>query len=130
MSLQKKSDEENFAILRKIGKKSELSQREMAKDLGVSLGKLNYCLNELQKKGLVKMRNFKNNKKKINYFYILTQKGLTSKTILDINLREFLIMLSIVIVIFMIGIFPNLFLDPMRLPIKKIIVNYELANGK
>ena len=88
MSLLKKSEEENFAILRKIGKKSELSQREMAKDLGVSLGKLNYCLKELQKKGLIKMRNFKNNKKKINYFYILTPKGLTSKTILAINFMK------------------------------------------
>ena len=88
MRLQKKSDEENFAILRKIGKKSELSQREMAKDLGLSLGKLNYCLKELQKKGLIKMRNFKNNKKKINYFYILTPKGLTSKTILAINFMK------------------------------------------
>ena len=88
MNLLKKSDEENFAILRKIGKKSELSQREMAKDLGFSLGKLNYCLKELQKKGLIKMRNFKNNKKKINYFYILTPKGLTSKTILAINFMK------------------------------------------
>ena len=88
MSLLKKSEEENFAILRKIGKKSELSQREMAKALGLSLGKLNYCLKELQKKGLIKMRNFKNNKKKINYFYILTPKGLTSKTILAINFMK------------------------------------------
>ena len=88
MSLLKKSEEENFAILRKIGKKSELSQREMAKALGLSLGKLNYCLKELQKKGLIKMRNFKNNEKKINYFYILTPKGLTSKTILAINFMK------------------------------------------
>lgn len=88
MNIKKKSEEEHFAILRKIGKKSELSQREMAKELGFSLGKLNYCLKELQRKGLIKMRNFKNNKNKINYFYILTPKGITSKTILAINFMK------------------------------------------
>ena len=88
MNIKKKSEKEHFAILRKIGKKSELSQREMAKELGFSLGKLNYCLKELQRKGLIKMRNFKNNKNKINYFYILTPKGITSKTILAINFMK------------------------------------------
>ena len=88
MNIKKKSEEEHFAILRKIGKKSELSQREMAKELGFSLGKLNYCLKELQRKGLIKMRNCKNNKNKINYFYILTPKGITSKTILAINFMK------------------------------------------
>ena len=86
--MNKKSEEEHFEILRKIANKSELSQREMAKELGFSLGKLNYCLKELQKKGLIKMRNFKNNKNKINYFYILTPKGITSKTILAINFMK------------------------------------------
>jgi EPS-associated MarR family transcriptional regulator len=88
MNIKKNSEEEHFAILRKIGNKSELSQREMAKELGFSLGKLNYCLKELQKKGLIKMRNFRNNKNKINYFYILTPKGITSKTILAINFMK------------------------------------------
>ena len=49
-------------ILRNISFKKGFSQRQMAKELGFSLGKLNYCLKELQKKGLIKMRNFKNNK--------------------------------------------------------------------
>ena len=52
------------------------------------------------------------------------------KNILDLNLRETIIMIPLLIVIFVMGIFPNLFLDPMRLPIKNIIINYELANGK
>ena len=52
------------------------------------------------------------------------------KNILDLNLREIIIMIPLLIVIFVMGIFPNLFLDPMRLPIKNIIINYELANGK
>jgi len=81
-------NEEHFAILRQIGKKNQLSQRAMAKELGFSLGKLNYCLKELQKKGLIKIRNFKNNKNKMSYFYILTPKGLTSKTILAINFMK------------------------------------------
>tara|TARA_B100000965_G_scaffold381663_2_gene379318 strand:- start:1001 stop:1387 length:387 start_codon:yes stop_codon:yes gene_type:complete len=88
VNLQKKTDEEHFKILRKIGSKSELSQRKMAKELGFSLGKLNYCLKELQKKGLIKIQNFKKNKRKINYFYILTPKGISSKTLLTINFMK------------------------------------------
>ena len=53
----KKDDQ--FDVLRKIQKKPDSSQRELAKDLGISLGKLNYCLKALQAKGLVKIKNFK-----------------------------------------------------------------------
>ena len=52
------------------------------------------------------------------------------KTMFDLNLREIIIMVPLLIVVFIMGIFPNLFLDPMRLPIKNIIINYELVNGK
>tara|TARA_B100000963_G_scaffold361726_1_gene399015 strand:+ start:1461 stop:1781 length:321 start_codon:yes stop_codon:yes gene_type:complete len=72
-------------ILRKIQKKPELSQRELAKELGFSLGKLNYCLKELKKKGHIKIKSFKNNPKKTNYLYILTPKGISEKTKLTIN---------------------------------------------
>ena len=51
--------EDNFEVLRKIHKNPESSQREMAQTLGYSLGKLNYCLKELKKKGYVKIKNFK-----------------------------------------------------------------------
>ena len=54
-----KEKEDHFEILRKINKKPDASQRELAEDLGFSLGKLNYCLKALQKKGLVKLENFK-----------------------------------------------------------------------
>ena len=54
-----KDNIDHFNLLRKISKKDKKSQRELAKDLGFSLGKLNYCLKELQKKGLIKIRNFK-----------------------------------------------------------------------
>ena len=53
---------DNFEVLRKNHKNPLSSQREMAQDLGFSLGKLNYCLRELQKKGLVKINNFKKKK--------------------------------------------------------------------
>ena len=54
-----KNSEDHFKILRKIQKDPERSQREMAYDLGFSLGKLNYCLKALRQKGLIKIRNFK-----------------------------------------------------------------------
>ena len=71
---------EHFNILRKIFKKSDLSQRQLAKELNLSLGKVNYCLVELKKKGLIKIGNFKRNKNKINYIYLLTPKGIAEKT--------------------------------------------------
>tara|TARA_B000000609_G_C24020301_1_gene265014 strand:+ start:340 stop:639 length:300 start_codon:yes stop_codon:yes gene_type:complete len=79
---------EHFKILRKIGKKSELSQREIAKDLDLSLGKVNYCLTELKKKGLIKINNFKKNKNKSNYIYLLTPKGITEKTKITIRFMK------------------------------------------
>ena len=75
----------NFDVLRSIHKYPNSSQREMAKYLGFSLGKLNYCIQALKKRGLVKIDNFKKNPKKINYAYILTPKGINKKTKLTIN---------------------------------------------
>ena len=77
-----------FEILRKISKKPEVSQREMAQELGFSLGKLNYCIKQLKQKGLIKIKNFKKNPKKINYFYVLTPKGITEKTKLTVNFMK------------------------------------------
>ena len=57
----------------------------MAKDLGFSLGKLNYCLKELNNKGLIKIQNFKRNPNKLNYIYVLTPKVISTKTKLTIN---------------------------------------------
>ena len=86
--LKKNNDEDNFAILRKIDQSSKISQRELAKELGFSLGKLNYCLKALKKKGLIKIKNFEKNNKKLNYLYILTPKGIYSKSILTINFMK------------------------------------------
>ena len=72
-------------ILRKIENKPNSSQRKLANELGFSLGKLNYCLSALKAKGLIKIKNFRNNKKKINYIYILTPKGISKKARLTVN---------------------------------------------
>ena len=60
----------------------------MASELGFSLGKLNYCLKALKKKGHIKLKNFQNNKNKINYAYILTPRGLAIKTKLTVNFMK------------------------------------------
>jgi len=86
MNTSKKQD--NLNILRKIQKNPSLNQRKMAKDLNFSLGKLNYCLNALIEKGLVKIQNFNKNPKKINYIYLLTPKGISLKTNLTISFMK------------------------------------------
>ena len=72
-------NEELFQTLRKLYNNPNLSQRILAEKMGFSLGKLNYCLKALKQKGLIKLSNFKKNKNKINYVYILTPKGMTHK---------------------------------------------------
>ena len=83
-----KEDQDHFEILRKIQKKPNSTQRELAEGLGFSLGKLNYCLKALKAKGLIKISNFKKNPNKINYFYMLTPKGISEKTKLTINFMK------------------------------------------
>jgi len=79
-----KFNEDHFQILRKIQKKPKSSQRELASELGISLGKLNYCLKALQEKGLIKINNFQNNANKINYIYVLTPIGIKHRLKLTI----------------------------------------------
>ena len=79
---------DHFNVLRKIQNKPNSTQRELAEELGFSLGKLNYCLQALKKKGLVKISNFQKNPNKLSYAYILTPKGITQKTKLTINFMK------------------------------------------
>jgi len=79
---------DHFSVLRVVKKKPESSQRKLAKELGFSLGKLNYCLRALKEKGLIKIKNFERNSNKLNYFYVLTPKGITTKTTLTINFMK------------------------------------------
>jgi len=84
-----KIEQDHFEILRKIQKKKQTSQRELAEELGFSLGKLNYCLKALQKKGLVKLQNFQKQSNKISYLqYIITPKGIAQRTKLTINFMK------------------------------------------
>ena len=86
-----KKNDETLRILREIKKNPNISQRNLANKVDFSLGKLNYCLNALKDKGLIKIDNFKSNKNRFNpysknnYLYILTPKGITHKTKLAIN---------------------------------------------
>jgi len=81
-------DSDKHNILRKLDKNPETSQRELAAELNISLGKLNYCLKELKKKGLLKIQNFKKNERKLNYLYIITPKGIAEKTRLTIRFMK------------------------------------------
>ena len=84
--MEKNQDYLNLLI--EIKKKPNFSQRKLASKLGFSLGKLNYCINALKLKGLIKIKNFKNNKNKISYIYVLTPKGIAKKAKLTINFMK------------------------------------------
>ena len=83
-----KNNQDDLNLLRKIKSNPKSSQREFADELGFSLGKLNYILNSLKSKGLIKIRNFEKNKNKLNYIYLLTPKGIAEKTKLTINFMK------------------------------------------
>ena len=78
-----------FNILRKIDSSPDITQRKLANELGFSLGKLNYCLKALQKKGLIKLQNFKKKPNKIRYLrYVITPKGISERTNLTIDFMK------------------------------------------
>ena len=83
--MNNKYENEDFSILRLIDNSPNITQRELAKYLGFSLGKLNYCLKSLHIKGLIKIKNLKKNPKKLNYLYLLTPKGISAKTKLTVR---------------------------------------------
>ena len=73
------TDELRFRIIRRLEADPHLSQRTLAKELGISLGKANYCLQALMQKGLIKAGNFQHSKNKRLYMYVLTPKGIEEK---------------------------------------------------
>lgn len=73
------TDEFRAKILKKLQDDPQISQRDLARDLGISLGRANYCLRALMDKGLIKANNFKNNRNKKAYMYYLTPRGMTEK---------------------------------------------------
>ena len=78
-------EDTHLRLLRLLEARPELSQRDLARELGTSLGKTNYCLNALIDKGWVKARNFRNNKNKLSYAYLLTPRGIESKAAITLQ---------------------------------------------
>lgn len=79
------SDEIRHKIFKAIEENPEINQRTLSSQLGVSLGKTNYCLHALMEKGWVKIQNFKNSQNKLAYVYILTPSGIEEKTKLTVR---------------------------------------------
>ena len=73
------TDEYRYKILKLVEANPEISQRELAEQLGISLGKANFCLKALIEVGMLKASNFKNSKNKLGYMYLLTPKGIEEK---------------------------------------------------
>ena len=87
-------DDVRYRLLKLVEEQPELTQREAAERLGMSLGKVNYCFRALMSKGWVKARNFRNSERKGAYVYLLTPKGIEEKLrvtarFLDRKLREY-----------------------------------------
>lgn len=79
------NDETQLRIMRVLHNNPEHSQRQMAKELNVSVGKINYCLRALLDKGYIKINNFNNSSNKLKYVYLLTPKGISEKAKLTAN---------------------------------------------
>ena len=75
-------------MLRHIVNQPNSTQRDLARGLNLSLGKVNYCMKALKEKGYIKINNFKKNPDKISYVYILTPKGIKEKTKLTVNFMK------------------------------------------
>ena len=78
-------EDTHYRLLRLLEARPDLSQRDLARELGTSLGKTNYCLNALIEKGWVKVRNFRNNKNKLGYAYLLTPRGIERKGVIAVQ---------------------------------------------
>ena len=81
-------DEDRYRILKLLANNSDMNQRQLANELGISLGKTNYCLKALIEKGLVKARNFRRNPNKEAYVYLLTAKGIEEKARVTLKFLE------------------------------------------
>lgn len=78
-----------YGLLKMLEDNPGLSQRELARRLGVSLGKTNYCLNALIEKGLVKINNFRNSDNKLAYAYLLTPRGIEEKARITVEFLRY-----------------------------------------
>ena len=86
-------------LLRKLETNPEYTQRQLSREMGASLGKINYCMKKLIEKGWVKLSNFSHNPNKVSYMYLLTPKGIEQKTrltfeFLKIKIEEYEILIE------------------------------------
>lgn len=83
------TDEYRYKILKKLEAEPDVSQRELARELGISLGKVNFCLNALIEKGLVKANNFRQSENKKGYIYLLTPSGVEEKAKITVQFLKY-----------------------------------------
>jgi EPS-associated MarR family transcriptional regulator len=88
------TDELRYRLLQLLSANPHLSQRDVARELGISLGRVNYCLKSLMQKGWIKVSNFRNSRNKAAYIYLLTPRGIEAKAgvtvrFLQAKLREY-----------------------------------------
>ena len=88
MLKNKNITEDHLDLMHVIQKDNKASQRQIAQQTGISIGKINYCLKALIDIGFVKIENFNKSSQKLNYAYILTPKGITAKTKLTLNFMK------------------------------------------
>ncbi len=79
----------HYSLLKTLEENPELSQRDLAKRLGVSLGKVNFCLNALVEKGSLKINNFRNSDNKLAYAYLLTPRGVEEKARITVQFLKY-----------------------------------------
>ena len=82
------NQQSKYQLLKSLELDANLTQRQLSEELGISLGKVNYCLKSLIQKGFVKISNFKNSKHKLQYSYFLTPSGIEEKTKLTIEFLQ------------------------------------------
>ncbi len=78
-------DSTHYGLLKTLEDNPSLSQRDLAKRLGISLGKVNFCLNALVEKGCLKVNNFRNSDNKLAYAYVLTPRGIEEKARMTVH---------------------------------------------
>ena len=84
-TIEQPMEDTHLRLLKLLEARPDLSQRDLARELGTSLGKVNYCLNALIDKGLIKVRNFRDSNNKLGYAYLLTPRGIESKATITVQ---------------------------------------------
>jgi EPS-associated MarR family transcriptional regulator len=84
-AVERPIEDTHLRLLRLLEARPELSQRDLAREMGISLGKVNFCLKALIDTGFIKVQNFRNNRNKLSYAYLLTPRGIESKASITVQ---------------------------------------------